>query len=76
MFFKPTPVVESIPVAMDWEEADMIMDWEDVPDIPWTVINNIEQSRMRAHRLRRAARQRRVTLDLQEGAEGYENLPG
>ena len=25
MFFKPTPVVESVTVAMDWEEADMIM---------------------------------------------------
>ena len=36
MFFKPTQEVESILVAMDREEADMIMDWEDVPDIEQT----------------------------------------
>ena len=42
------------------------MEWEDVPSISWSMVQKMEESRYIAMRVRRAARQKRELLNVQE----------
>ena len=57
-----------VQTPMDWEASaeDIDMDWDDAPSLPWSDIIKIEESRNRARRRRRAAKQKKVFLHKME----------
>ena len=61
------PEETTSPMPMDCAEEEDLMEWEDIPSISWSMAHQMEKSRDRARRVRRAARQKRELLSELEG---------
>ena len=76
------PEETSSPMPMDYAEEEDLMEWEDIPSISWSMAHQMEKSRDRTRRVRRAARQKRELLSEledkrqeREEVESYLPLP-